>query len=108
MSQTKKCEKCGNDFKLIEQEVEFYKEKDFPAPVECPTCRRERRKSWRHERELYGYNCDNCSKDIVVAFKPPEDMKIFCKTCYQKFMEKNDCILGYSEDAKKEVKIKSE
>lgn len=100
MSQQRKCEKCGADFLIIKQEYDFYQEKDWPLPTECPKCRRERRQSWRHERELYGYQCDNCGKDIVVAFNPPEDMTIYCKPCYQKYMQENDCILGYSEGYK--------
>jgi CxxC-x17-CxxC domain-containing protein len=100
MSLQKKCIKCNEDFKIIDQEIAFYKDKDFPLPDMCPKHRRERRVSDRHERELYGYKCDNCNKDIVVAFNPPEDMTIFCKVCYQKYYNENDCILGYSEGAK--------
>jgi len=104
MATQAKCKKCGNDFLIIDQEIAFYKEKDFPLPEECPKCRRERRISWRHEREFYGYNCDKCGKDIVVAFNPPKDQDIYCKECYQKYMQGHDCILGYSEAAQKEQK----
>ena len=100
MSQKRKCSECGEEFLIIDQEEAFYKEKDFPLPDMCPKHRRERRVSDRHERELYGYNCDNCGKDIVVAFKPPKDWTIYCKKCYQKYHGENDCILGYSEGAK--------
>lgn len=97
MSLKKTCKQCQEEFLVIDQELNFYKEKDFPLPELCPKHRRERRSSKRHERELYGYSCDSCGKDIVVAFEPPEEMTIYCKPCYQKYMEDNDCILGYSE-----------
>jgi CxxC-x17-CxxC domain-containing protein len=100
MSVKKNCTKCNEEFLVIDQEEAFYKEKGFPFPEMCPKHRREARLSRRHERELYGYNCDKCSKDIVVAFNPPEQMTIYCKTCYQQYMEGNDCILGYSEGFK--------
>ena len=102
MSEQNKCSKCGDPYKIIDQEIAFYKERDYPLPDMCPKCRRERRVSDRHERELYGYNCDNCKKDIVVAFKPPQDFTIYCKECYQKYMSENDCILGVSDEYKKE------
>jgi CxxC-x17-CxxC domain-containing protein len=102
MADVKKCTKCSDEFKIIDQELAFYKEKDLPLPDMCPRCRRERRVSDRHERELYGYVCDKCKKDIVVAFKPPKDFTIYCKECYQKYMGENDCILGYSDGYKKE------
>lgn len=100
MAQQVKCEKCGNDFLIINKEIEFYKEKDFPLPKKCPTCRLERRMSLRNKKELLGYKCDSCGKDIIIAFDPVEGQKVFCKTCHQKDMQEHDCILGYSEGAK--------
>lgn len=100
MSEKRECTKCNKEFMIIDQEIEFYKDKDYPLPTECPSCRQEWRVSQRNERELYGYKCDNCSKDIVVAFNPEGEQKVFCKKCYQEYMENNDCILGYSEGFK--------
>ena len=95
-----KCEKCGKDFLIINKEVEFYKEKDFPLPKLCPEHRLERRISLRNKKELLGYNCDSCGKDIIIAFDPVEGQQVYCKECYQKYMQEHDCILGYSEGAK--------
>lgn len=100
MSQKRNCKKCNEEFLIIDQEEAFYNERGFPLPDICPKHRRERRVSDRHERELYGYICDNCEKDIVVAFKPEDDMTIYCKKCYQAYYQQNDCILGYSEGMK--------
>lgn len=95
-----KCSKCGEDFLIITKEVEAYKEKDLPLPTMCPTHRMERRMSLRNKKELFGYNCDKCGKDIITAVEPEEGLEIYCKTCYQAFMQENDCILGYSEGYK--------
>lgn len=103
-----KCEKCGNEFLIINKEIEFYKEKDFPLPKKCPDCRLERRMNLRDKKQLLGYKCDNCNKDIVVAFEPEEGQQVFCKPCYQKYMQENDCIVGYSEGAKAKGMDKSE
>lgn len=103
MSLKRKCSNCKEDFLIIEQEEAFYREKDFPLPTECPKCRFKRRMLTRHEREFYAYNCDKCKKDILVAFKPPKGQQIYCKECFQKYMQENDCILGYSEAARKEL-----
>lgn len=100
MSQQKKCVKCGSEFKIIDQELAFYKEKDFPLPDMCPGCRQERRMRKRNKRELLGYKCDKCKKDIVIAFDPPSDQEVYCKSCYEKFMQENDNIMGYSEGVK--------
>jgi DNA-directed RNA polymerase subunit RPC12/RpoP len=95
-----KCEKCSADFLIITKEEEFYKEKDLPLPKMCPECRYERRISLRNKKKLLGYNCDSCGKDIVTAVEPEEGLKIYCKECHQKWMQENDCILGYSEGYK--------
>lgn len=91
-----KCEKCGEDFLVITKEVEFYKSKDLPLPTMCPAHRLERRMNLRDKKELLGYNCDKCGKDIITAIEPEEGVQIYCKECYQTYMQQNDCILGYS------------
>jgi len=102
MAQQAKCEKCGNEYLIINKEIDFYKEKDFPLPKKCPKCRLERRIALRNKKELFGYNCDKCKKDIIIAFDPPTDQEVYCKECFQAYMQQNDCILGYSEGAKAE------
>lgn len=100
MAKKRNCAKCQKEFIIIDQEINFYKDKDYPLPKNCPSCRQKNRMARRNERELYGYECDNCSKQIVVAFDPSGDQQIFCKKCYQEYMESNDCIIGHSEGYK--------
>ena len=83
----KKCKECGEEFLLIDQEQGFYKEKGIPHPEKCPLCRQKRRLALRSEQRLYGSKCDKCGKDIVVAFRPPSDQKVFCKKCYLDYFE---------------------
>lgn len=102
MAEKRKCKSCAKEFVVTDQEISFYKEKDYPLPKDCPSCRQKARAKRRNERELYSYKCDNCGVSIVVAFNPEGEQKIYCKKCYQEFMENNDCILGYSDAYKKE------
>jgi CxxC-x17-CxxC domain-containing protein len=95
-----KCKECGNEFLIINKEIEFYKEKDFPLPELCPEHRLARRNAMRNKKELLGYNCDKCGNDIVIAFDPIDGQQVYCKTCFQAYMQENDCILGYSDGAK--------
>lgn len=102
MATQSKCTKCSNDFLVITKEEEFYREKDLPLPTLCPNCRLERRMNLRDKKELLGYNCDKCGKDIITAVEPEEGLEIYCKQCYQAFMQEHDCILGTSDAAKSE------
>lgn len=83
----KKCTECNEDFLIIDQESAFYNEKGLPLPEKCPLCRQKRSLSLRSEQRPYGSKCDKCGKDIVIAFKPPEDQKVFCKKCYLDYFE---------------------
>ena len=86
----KKCPECGEEFLIIDQEQGFYKEKGLPHPGECPLCRQKRRLSLRSGRKLYGSKCDKCGKEIIIAFEPPKDQKVYCRECYLKFYESFD------------------
>lgn len=91
-SSQQKCADCKEDFLIIEQEMEFYKEKELPLPKKCPLCRQKRRLALRSEQKLYGSTCDKCGKDIIIAFKHPKDQKVYCKPCYLEYFEKNEIV----------------
>jgi len=39
MEQTKKCEKCDQNFDILADDLPFYEKMDLPLPDMCPTCR---------------------------------------------------------------------
>lgn len=43
MNKIIKCQDCGKEFVLNESEQEFYKNKNFPEPKRCKTCRKTRK-----------------------------------------------------------------
>lgn len=48
MDRVKKCKDCGENFTFSTREQEFYKEKGFPDPKRCKSCR-QKRKNMRKE-----------------------------------------------------------
>lgn len=44
-----------------------------PGPVQQPP---------RHERTMYEAICADCSKVCEVPFRPSEDRKVYCKSCW--------------------------
>ena len=91
---TSTCVKCGKQFLVIEQEQAFLQKKNLPMPKNCPQCRQERRLSLRGGRQLFRTKCQQCGKDIVVAYDPTKvTNKILCKEDYQKFFVENDPII---------------
>jgi len=43
MDKTLKCKDCGADFIFTEGEQTFYAEKNFPEPIRCPECRKNKK-----------------------------------------------------------------
>ncbi len=89
------CAKCGKNFRVIEQEEKFLKDKGLPLPTLCPSDRQRRRLMLRgNDRALYKTKCQKCGKEIVVSYDP-EKVKnmILCKEDYDKWINENDVIL---------------
>jgi len=81
----KTCKKCKDSFKLISQEMEFYKKMGLPKPDNCPTCRYERRAALRNDRKFYKYPCAKCGKDMVTTINQDKEMIVYCLDCYAEF-----------------------
>ena len=81
----KTCSKCRNEFKLITQELTFYKKMGLPRPSNCPTCRQERRLSLRNERKFHKYPCAKCKKQMVTTVNPSKGLTVYCLDCYADF-----------------------
>lgn len=76
---------CENDkklFRIIPQELAFYRKHKLPLPHFCPDCRHEKRKRQTNPRRLYDRKCMKCQTDIktTYAFDRPEI--VYCEKCY--------------------------
>ena len=70
------------------------KQKNLSLPTICPQDRQLRRLLLRGGRELFRTKCQQCGKDIVVAYDPTKTQnKILCKEDYDKYMSENDPII---------------
>lgn len=87
----KSCKNCNNNFKITDEDLEFYKsvsptyngEKQLISPpTHCPDCRQQRRLSTMNERFFYTSNCGLC-KQKTITEQPPENNKItYCRECW--------------------------
>lgn len=71
--QKKQCQKCNIGFTVDEQDMSFYEKIHVPAPTWCPSCRSQRRYSWRNERNLYKGTCAATGKSIFTMFAPESE-----------------------------------
>jgi hypothetical protein len=76
------CQQCQRDYRIVSQELRFYKKHGFPLPEECFQCRRTRRMSQRDARKFWDRKCDNCAGEIKTTIEPKRVQKVFCEKCY--------------------------
>jgi len=78
------CERCGRNYKIISQELKFYKEINLPLPKFCFSCRILDRLSRKNKRQLFNRLCTKCGKELQTTYAPDRPEKIYCEECYQK------------------------
>ncbi len=81
-AENKTCKNCSKDFTISAEDFSFYEKIKVPPPTWCPTCRQQRRYSWRNERTLYRRPCDLCQKSTVTIYSPNKPFKVYCNLCW--------------------------
>jgi len=80
------CADCGKLYKIIPQELTFYKKYGLPVPNKCPDSRHFDRLKLRNPRKLWERNCDNCGKKLKTSYSPDRKEKVLCEECYFKII----------------------
>ncbi|MBI5754522.1 hypothetical protein HZA40_05280 [Candidatus Peregrinibacteria bacterium] len=76
---------CENDqklFKIIPQELAFYRKHKLPLPHFCPDCRHEKRKRQMNPRKLWERKCAKCQVEIKTTYVPEAPEVVYCHDCY--------------------------
>ncbi|PIQ78283.1 hypothetical protein COV82_01300 [Candidatus Peregrinibacteria bacterium CG11_big_fil_rev_8_21_14_0_20_46_8] len=78
------CTECERNFKVISQELKFYKQQGIPLPIKCPTCRYRARLAQRNQRQLIERQCMNepCQNRFQTTYTKERPQIIYCETCY--------------------------
>jgi hypothetical protein len=82
LKETLACEKCGRNYRIIAQELEFYRNQKLPLPRHCYFCRHDDRMSMRNPRKLFDRKCDKCQKEIRSSYSAEREEKVYCEQCY--------------------------
>ncbi|MFA6523076.1 MAG: hypothetical protein WCS85_01790 [Candidatus Peribacteraceae bacterium] len=78
------CEVTGRPFKVIKQELDFYRSMRLPIPHFHPDERHKRRMALRNPRALWKRKCASCAKDIETTYAPERPERVYCESCYLK------------------------
>ena len=71
-------------FKIIPQELEFYKKQNFPIPRLCPDCRHFERIKQRNPLKLWHRKCmkPGCTNEFETSYSPDRPEMVYCESCY--------------------------
>ena len=78
------CEATKKPFRVIAQELEFYRKHNLPVPKRHPDQRHLDRMALRNPRKLFERNCDKCGIEMKTTYSPERPEKVYCEACYNK------------------------
>jgi len=90
-----KCnDQCTTAFKIIPQELDFYRRMNLPLSRLCPNCRHYKRLAQRNPLKLWHRTCmcdksnhehsGTCPNEFETSYAPERPETVYCEECYQK------------------------
>jgi len=86
-------EQCTEAFKIVPQELQFYKKMNLPLPHLCPNCRHYERLAQRNPMKLWHRQCmceknhshhsGKCPNEFETSYAPGRTEIVYCEQCYQ-------------------------
>lgn len=85
---------CSKAFKILRQELEFYRRMNIPLPRLCPTCRHMERIHQQNPLQLWHRSCmcdkkghqhgdSTCANEFETPYSPERPEIVYCEKCYQ-------------------------
>lgn len=83
---TKNCQQCQAGFEITDKDIKFYDKISpvingtkyaIPAPTLCPTCRMQRRLTYRNDRSLYQNRSALSQKKIISMYHPDKGFTVY-------------------------------
>jgi hypothetical protein len=78
------CEVSNKPYRIIKQELQFYREYNLPIPRRHPDQRHKDRMALRNPRKLYQRTCNKCNLPIQTTYAPDRPEIVYCEGCYLK------------------------
>ncbi len=98
-------EQCATAFRIIPQELQFYRAANLPLPRLCPNCRHYERVKQRNPNKLWQRTCEcagvqseqgvykntalhfhgagRCPNEFETSYAPERPERVYCEQCYQ-------------------------
>jgi|TARA_B100001971_G_scaffold98086_1_gene90623 hypothetical protein len=77
------CEATSRPFKIVRQELDFYRKMKLPLPRLHPDERHRLRMPLRNPHRLFNRKCKKCKSEVVTSYAPDRPEIIYCEDCYR-------------------------
>ncbi|MFA6586209.1 MAG: hypothetical protein WCS86_03570 [Candidatus Paceibacterota bacterium] len=79
------CRLCKRNFKIIKDELSFYKKNSIPIPHECFFCRLAELYKERGPVRFWHRKCmkEGCQNEFETSYAPERPEIVYCESCYQ-------------------------
>lgn len=86
LSSAIRCEATGRIFKIVGEELKFYRHMNLPIPTKYPWQRIMERVPFEHPLGLFSFVCPSCGEKSLSIYDEvkQKQFKIFCEQCYLK------------------------
>lgn len=81
-NETLSCQGCTRNYRIIKQELDFYRQQNIALPRKCFLCRYYQRIDRKPSFSLYLRNCSLCQIEVQSSYPPQNLTKILCESCY--------------------------
>lgn len=76
------CTETKKQYKIIPQELKFYRQMHLPLPQSSFFARHKARMALRNPRVLFDRKCQKCSASIKTTYAPERPEIVYCERCY--------------------------
>lgn len=80
------CIECKRNYKIVQNELLFYRKHQIPIPRKCFYCRNSERMKLENPFKLWHRKCMNtgCQNEFETPYAPERKETIYCESCYNK------------------------
>lgn len=82
LEQTLACETTGKNFRIIPQELAFYRSQNIPIPRRHSDTRYRDRLALRNPFTIFDRSCGKCGATIKTTYSPDRPEIVYCEKCY--------------------------
>ena len=78
------CIECGRNYKIVQNELNFYKKHLIPIPHKCFYCRNSARFKFENPLKLWHRKCmkKECNNEFETSYAPDRPEIVYCEKCY--------------------------